>query len=407
MMTRRTLLGGLVATAALAGCREPRPTAAAPTGVPDVLLASTGQGLTRIDASGVRNLGAHAEATRDGRFVYAVTGDRDGGGSGLARLDSRSGALVRSTTLGGGWVPRVISDDGRACALSRFPATDPPAARKSTSLLVVTESGERTYDLPGIVEPDAFTVDNLGLFVLEWLPASAPDHYRVRLLNLPSGQVEALWTRDKRPIPQGAEEEMRGEGRQAVLSADRQMLYTLYTHQPGHQHTRDLLAGARGNVHAFVHCLHLTLRFAYCLDLPHPFGEGPPSAYALAADDRHIAVLDASSGSLAYASATDLTLEKVTSVPFPRRAAPAGLALSPDGRVMAAATRYVTVLDKASPGVKARWTLPSDVRGLALTPDGERLYAGVANGVAWLDTKTGQVSGGTTVDGLTALRHVA
>jgi hypothetical protein len=118
-------------------------------------------------------------------------------------------------------------------------------------------------------------------------------------------------------------------------------------------------------------------------------------------------VLDASSGSLAYASTTDLTLEHVTSVPFPKQAAPAALALSPDGRVMAAATRYVTVLAKASPGVKARWTLPSDVRGMALTADGARLYAGVSNAVAWLDTKTGYVSGGTTVDGLTALRHVA
>jgi hypothetical protein len=402
MMTRRTLLGGLVATAALAGCREARPTAAAPTGVPDVLLASTGQGLTRIDASGVRDLGVFAEATRDGRFVCAVTGDREG----LAWLDSRSGALVRSTTLGGGWVPRVISDDGRVCALSRFPATDPPAARPRTSLLVVTQSEERRFDLPGIVEPDAFTVDGSGLFVLEWLPAAAPDHYRVRLLDLPSGKVEPLWTRDKQPIPPDAEEEMRGEGRQAVLSADRQMLYTLYTHQPGHQHTRDLLAGARGNVHAFVHCLHLTQRWAYCLDLPHPFGEGPPSAYALAADDRHIAVLDASSGSLAYASTTDLTLEHVTSVPFPEPAGPAGLALSPDGRVMAAATRYVTVLDKASPGVKARWTLPSDVRGMSLSPDGSRLYAGMPTGVTWLDTKTGHVLGTATVDGLTALRHV-
>ena len=400
-MTRRTLLGGLVATAALAGCREDRPTTAASTGIPDVLLASTGQGLARIDASGVRVLGA-AEASRDGRFVYAVTGDR----AGLVQLDSASGEPVRGVTLGGGWVPRVISDDGQACALARSPAADPPAARSRTSLLVVTGSGQKTFELPGIIEPDAFTLDGTGLFVLEWLPASAPDHYRVRLLELASGALQPLWTRDKVPIPPGAEEEMRGEGRQAVLSADRQMLYTLYTHQPGHQHTRDLLTGTRADVHAFVHCLHLMFRWAYCLDLPHPFGEGPPSAYALAADDRHIAVLDAGSGSLAYASTTDLKLERVIEVPLPEPGAPAGLALSPDGLVMAAATRYVTVLDRASSAVRTRWTLPSDVRGMALTADGSRLYAGGAGAVTWLDTRTGEIAGSTTVDGLTALRHV-
>jgi hypothetical protein len=396
MMTRRTLLGGLVATAALAGCRE-HVAAAAPTGVPDVLLASTRQGLARIDASGVRGLGI-AEASRDGRFVYALSGDR----AGLVQLDSVAGAPVRSMALGGGWVPRVVSDDGRSCALTR-----PPAGAR-THLLVVDQSGAHPYDLPGNLQPDAFTLDGSGLFVLDWLPATAPDHYRVRLLNLTTGATEPLWTRDKIPIPPGAEESMRGEGRQAVLSADRQMLYTLYTHQPGHQHTRDLLsgAGARADVHAFVHCLHLTLRWAYCLDLPHPFGSGPPSAYALAADDRHIAVLDASSGSLAYASTTDLTLEKVTRVPFPAMSAPAGLALSPDGRVMAAATRYVTVMDQGSPDVQTRWSLPANVQGLALSPDGARLYAGTPDAVTWLDTKTGAVAGSTTVDGLTELRHV-
>ncbi|NMO50776.1 hypothetical protein HH310_06155 [Actinoplanes sp. TBRC 11911] len=393
MMTRRTLLGGVVATAALAGCRE-RVVSAAPTGVRDVLLASTRQGLARIDAAGVRGLGV-AEASRDGRFVYARSGD-----TGLLQLDSVAGAPVRSTTLGGGWVPRVVSDDGRSCALTR------PRAGGRTPLLIAGPLGERTFDLSGTIEPDAFTQDGTGLFVLDWLPPTAPDRYRVRLLNLTTGSLEPLWTREKLPIPPGAEEEMRGEGRQAVLSADRQMLYTLYTHQPGHQHTRNLLAGTRADVHAFVHCLHLMLRWAYCLDLPHPFGSGPPSAYALAADDRHIAVLDASSGSLAYASTTDLTLQSVTEVPFPVRSGPAGLALSPDGRVMAAAGRSVTVLEKASPGVKARWTLPGGVQGMALSADGARLYAGAPNAVTWLDTATGTEAGTTRVNGLTALRHV-
>ena len=113
-------------------------------------------------------------------------------------------------------------------------------------------------------------------------------------LDLASGKVGPLLTRAKAPVPAGAEEEMHGEGRQAVLSPDREVLYTLYTHQPGHRHTRDLIAGRRGNVHAFVHVLHLNERWAYCLDLPGPFGTGPASGHAVAvsADGGQLAVVD-------------------------------------------------------------------------------------------------------------------
>jgi hypothetical protein len=301
----------------------------------------------------------------------------------------------------------VISEDGRSCALSRTPATTLPAGRAATALLVTTEGQQRRYDLEGVIEPDAFTRDGSALFVLEWLPASAPDRYRVRLLDLTSGEVGPLLTRAKAAVPPGAEEEMHGEGRQAVLSPDRQVLYTLYTHQPGHRHTRDLISGRPGNVHAFVHVLHLTERWAYCLDLPDPFGTGPAAGHAVAvsADGGRLAVVDVLTGHLAYADTTALTIERVAAVPAAEGAA--SLVFAPDGmRVFVGAGPELTVLDRGTDAVHARWPVPGPIRGLGLSRDATRVYAGGADEVIWLDATTGALRGRTKVDGLTTLRYV-
>lgn len=398
MTTRRNLLalgGGALAAATLPGCRSGRDNSAAPS-VPDVVFADSGPGLIRRAGTDVRNLGPSAVLSGDGGFLYAL-----GPGPSLDRLDPATGAAVRSTALGGGWRPRVVSTDGRACALGRSAASARPAARARTELLVQTDQGPHRYDLAGVIEPDAFAAGNLGLFVLEWLPATAPDRYRVRLLDLGTKQLQPLYTRDKRPVPTGAEEEMSGIGRQAVLSPDRQVLYTLYTHQPGHQHTRNLIAGTRAEVHAFVHVLHLVQRWAYCLDLPHPFGAGPAAGHAIAADRERLAVVDVSSGSLAYADPQTLTIDRV--VAAPKAAAEASLVLTPDGRTMVGAGGAVTVLG----GAGTRWAVPGPVRGLGLSPDGARLYVGGAGEVLWLDTASGAVRGRVPVPGLTGLRHVA
>ena len=190
-----------------------------------------------------------------------------------------------------------------------------------------------------------------------------------------------------------------------MLSPDRQILYTLYTHQPDHRHTRDLIAGRRGNVHAFVHVLHLTERWAYCLDLPHPFGEGPADGHAVAvsADGRRLAVVDVTSGSLAYADTAALTIERVVGC-RPRTARRAWRS-TPDGRrAFVGAATTVAVLDCGTGAVAARWSVPGPIRGLGLSRDAARVYAGGADEVVWLDAGSGAVQGRAAVDGLTALR---
>jgi hypothetical protein len=410
MTTRRDLFliaGGVVATggsAAMAGCRD-EPARAA-TAVPDVLVAECRQGLVVLGGARPGGFGAAATVSADGALVCAVTRDKTGRST-LVQVDPADGVPTRSLALGGGWVPRVISADGRSCALSRTPAAVLPAARAATALLVTTEGQQRRYDLAGVVEPDAFTRDGADLFVLEWLPPEAPDRYRVRLLDLASGTVGPLLTRAKVAVPAGAEEEMHGEGRQAVLSPDRQVLYTLYTHQPGHRHTRDLIAGRPGNGHAFVHVLHLTERWAYCLDLPDPFGTGPAAGHAVAvsADGAQLAVVDMMTGHLAYADTAALTIEQVVTVPAANGAA--GLAFGPEGhRVFAGAGTSLTLLDRGTGAVTARWPVPSPIRGLGVSRDAARLYLGGTDEVVWLDAASGAVRGRAPVVGLTELRHV-
>jgi hypothetical protein len=399
MTTRRKFLvmaGGAVLIGACT--KEAR---AKETSVPDVVLADSRHGLVVLGGARPATHGVRAAASADGRFVYAVNGPD------LVRFDPADGVSTRSVTLGGGWLPRVISGEGRACALSRTAAATRPAGRARSPLLVTAGGRQREYDLPGVLEPDAFTSDDAGLFVLDWLPATAPDHYRVRLLDLTTGEVGPLLTRAKTPVPPGAQEQMRGEGRQAVPSPNGQMLYTLYTHQPGHRHTRDLIAGRPGSAHAFVHVLHLTERWAYCLDLPHPFGEGPAAGHAIAVnpDGSELAVLDATSGSLAYAGTTALAITGVVAAPV-AAGATASLAFAADGqRVLAGAGRTVSVLDHAGE-VRARWSVPGEVRGLAVSRDGARVYCGGSDEVLWLDAGTGGVRGRAPVDGLLTVRKV-
>jgi DNA-binding beta-propeller fold protein YncE len=111
------------------------------------------------------------------------------------------------------------------------------------------------------------------------------------------------------------------------------------------------------------------------------------------------------SGSLAYADTKTLTIERVVSVPAADGAA--SLVLAPDGRrVFVGAGTTVTVLDRNTDTVTARWPVPGTIRGLGLSRGGARLYAGGDDEVVWLDAGSGTPLGRVAVDGLTALRHV-
>ncbi|GAB3867117.1 hypothetical protein [Dactylosporangium cerinum] len=155
--------------------------------------------------------------------------------------------------------------------------------------------------------------------MLDMLPPEHPDHYRVRVLDLAAGQVNALNLPGENAgvkvlVPEGAEEEMRGEGRQAVFDPKRERLFTLYSHQPDHLHVRDLLhpeTGARDGkpeVHPFVHTLNVADAWAVCVDLPSSFGTGAVEGLTIAQHNDEVWVADAGKGVLAVINADALAV---------------------------------------------------------------------------------------------------
>ena len=261
MTTRRTVLrlAGVVPTAALLGAcspdRTPEAKAPPPPRLRDRLLVETAAGLAIVDVSTSRYLWEPGPgvAAYDGSGLASVLTVK---GRTRITVGGLDGKTVYGADAAGILSPRAVSPGGVKVALVAGSGDQPaartgsvyrPAGRRETTIVVVDSSGERyRLTVPGCVEPEAFATQSESLFVLDYLPPRAPDRYRVRVLDLATGKFHALSTRDKKPIPPGAEEEMRGQGRQAVYSPRHRMLFTLYTHQPDHQHTRDLLAARAG-----------------------------------------------------------------------------------------------------------------------------------------------------------------
>jgi hypothetical protein len=307
-----------------------------------------------------------------------------GAGSRLTSYRMSTGQVVSSAVLPEPLTPRAVSPDGRLVALATPAAAGSspyrPGRRDWTTIAVADSGGVRArHRLPGNLEPEALDSSGELLYVLDYLPPAAPDRYRVRAVNLTTGAIEPLFTRDKRPVPPGTEEQMRGEGRQAVYDPSRTQLYTLYTHQPDHLHTRDLVGGRDGapHVHAFVHTLNLAQRFAYCVDLPAPFGEAPAAGHAIA---------QGSAGYVYVVDATTLTV--TTTFAFAPPAGPIATATAltaPDGALIVAAGREVVT--RGMDGALTRWSTPAPVRGAALV--GDRLWLGQDGAAVLTDRATG------------------
>jgi len=419
MTTRRTVLrlaGAVPAAALLAACRPDGPDDATRADIrpADLLLVATASGLALIDARDARVVAGprHGIAAWDGSAIVA---DEHRTASTQIEVRGRTGALSYGVAMPGSLGARVVSPGGAAVALTSGSAEADtpfrPTGRNTTTIVIAGSGGERTrLTLPGCVEPEAFGTADQLLYVLDYLPPTKPDRYRVRLVDLATGQMQPLFTRDKKVIPPGAEEEMRGQGRQAVYASGHHLLFTLYTHQPDHQHTRDLLnSGARADaphVHAFVHTLALDGQFAYCIDLPAPFGEGPAEGHAIALSRYGVnpIVVDAASGTVAQIDGTALTVSRTAT--FPNGGSPVAAAISPDDRTAyIGAGEAIHVLRSGVLTTVAQWRIPASVQGLAVSEDGSRLWVGQPDRALALDTASGREVDTVAIPGLTSMRH--
>ncbi|MEV7966857.1 hypothetical protein AB0O34_12865 [Sphaerisporangium sp. NPDC088356] len=413
-MERREFLkvtGGLAGAALLTSCaRPPAAAPASPAGTPrpsaHVLFADVSDRLSALDTRSGATIFSTARPVAGAAWYRLYTVSAAGE---LLTLDSVTGRELSRATVPRGVVARVVSPLGDVVALGAPPPASPYGrpGRRSTTLVVADPSGStapKVVRLKGNFEPDAFSTDGKALFLLEYLPATSPESYRVKAYDIERGAFSPLFTREKRPVPAGAEETMRGDGRVAVLSPGRDRLYTLYTHQPNHLHTRDLVAGRTTGVHAFVHVLDLGQRWAYCLDLPEPFGRGPAEGHTLAVSAAALYVYDGGSGILLRASTESLEVERTVVVGASSGAASAA---SEGASLYVAAGPSVRSIDPGSLAVRGEWRLPAAARGVAVTPDERAFYAGVPGGVVRFDGRTGREVSRIAVPGISLLRHAA
>jgi hypothetical protein len=397
-MERRDFLKICGGTALLGACAGPPPPPR--KGPAHLVYADTTSGLVAVDArSGLRLANPPASVpAADWTRLYTLSGDS------LLTVDAVTGRRISSADVPTSKAVRAVSPNGLLVALGDpLPATPyGPPGRRTTRLVIADPSGGRTpttIELDGNYEPDAFSAEGGALFVLQYLPSTAPEAYRVRMLDLASRQVGPILSREKTPVSE--EETMRGESRLAVLSPLRDRLYTLYTHQADHLHTRDLVAGRSTGVHAFVHVLSLTEHWAYCLDLPEPFGHGPAEGHAIAVSPSGLYVFDGASGRLVRADVEELVVKGVGALPA--APGPAFAAVSADALHLAAGASLLTV-DLDSLAVLHAARTPGPPRGLVVAPDGS-LYAGVDGGAVQVDARNGRELARVPVPGLTLLRH--
>ncbi len=410
MTTRRNLLtaAGAGALLTVVGCgRGNRAAPVTTSAAPDVVLLDARGGAAALRGGRIDPLGI-AVAAPSGGTIYTVR--RVGADTDLVAVATRSGQVTGTTHLRGAWVPAVVGSSGSTVALlpagsdEAGPANQDQggyggavAARARTSVLVVGAGpAPQRLDLAGNYVPDAFSSEDQGLYVLDWQPATAPDHYRVREITIASGAASPLLGRDKQPIPVDAEEQMRGERRTAVFSPGCDVLYTLYTHQPGS-------AGWSGDDSAFIHTLHLTQHWAYCIDLPAPFGRDPHLGHALtiAPDGTRLYVVDAAGGRLAAVDTEGLTVLRSVALAAMLETA---YAVTTGTDVVVGVGNQLRLVDRDSLAVRAHVTLPAPLRGLVASPDGARIYLGLPGAVQWRDAASLALLGTAAVAGLTGLR---
>jgi hypothetical protein len=406
----------LVLAACTGGARIEEP-AGAP-GLPDVVVLDTGEESLVVESDSGTVLASDAgEVTApDGSRLYSsVTG---GGATRLDTRDSVSGALLSTTSLDGALDVRVASVTGRAVAMMRPrpDGADPAIAlpRSHTTIVVADPTGAEAsarYRLEGNFEPEAFSVDDARLFLIQYLPPEAPSVYRVTFLELASGKVRSVFGRFKTPP-----ERMPGVRLEQVFDPTSDQLYTLYSNQP----SKDLRgywseSPAYGDrAVTFVHVLNLRGGWAYCAGLPKRLWGEPAGAQAMAPspDGRSLFVVDSMRGLIAELDTETMEVVRTGRVDLGSlEDGRTSATMSADGKTLYVASardgEAVYAIDAGTLEVRTRWTVAGDVRGLALSVDGARLYAALGDRVTILDSSSGAELAALPFLGVERILHVA
>jgi DNA-binding beta-propeller fold protein YncE len=362
----------------LAGCAGLSPRSAPESAPEDVLFVRTAGGVTLVrdlpEGVAIRLSGA-VPSTDWSSVVRAIPSGRE---TRVVALETSSGAELWSRDVQGTFEVKVASENGRLVALGApREGTGYPDGRSSTTLVLVGEDGSapRTIQLEGNFEPEAFSTDGGSLFVIEYRPPLDPTSYRVRRLDLGTGEVVGVYTPDA-----DLQRAMEGTARVQAASPDGRRLYTLYSQR-----------GTDGTRHAFIHVLSLDQLWAHCIDLPAGFGAAPEEAIALslAPDGTRLYVADARADSVAEVDTQALSVARSTQVDFGTSGAPAHATRGADGMLYLASGARLLAVDPSTLVPGRSWDLEEEITGIQAAKDGSRLYVGLRDRIVVLDTASG------------------
>jgi hypothetical protein len=394
---------------------EDRPAQDIATEMP-VLLATTEVGDVAIDgASGALLAGGPGTvATPGGDTMYrasAVEGDTV-----VSTLDPRSGATVTSTRLAGDLELAIASVSGHAVALVQPAPGAPsgslpglPVPRSITPIVVADPSGAASparFRLEGNFEPEAFSIDDQRVYLIQYLPAEAPAVYRVTVLDTMTGEVRPVTGRFKAPP-----ERMPGVRLAQVYDPQTTQMYTLYSNQPGaYTNGYEHAGGATHELadETFVHVLNMREDWAFCAGVPKEMWGGTAREQSLtpSPDGRWLYIVDAREGTIAVMNTRTLKVERTATVDLAGEHGSHGtegggairtsVAVSRDGSSLfvasGASPGTVAAIDVADLTITDRWASPLPVSGLGVPLDGSGLYLAGGGSIALLDLSSGEAS---------------
>lgn len=417
-MRARTIVVPVLLLAAVA-CTTPderRGTSDGPADrqIEDILVLGAEDGTVTVGSSSgvVLSAGRRQLAAPDGSRLYSTVLSE--GSTTLEARDSATGDVISSTKIRGRLDMRVASLTGRAVALMAPlpPGVDTTYAlpRARTTIVVADPAGDgapRRYRLIGNFEPEAFSVDDTRLFLIQYLPAEAPTAYRVTFLDLGSGRVRSVFGRFKTPP-----ERMPGIRLAQVFDPATEQLYTLYTNRAA-EYTQGSWADASYGERevSFVHVLNLRKGWAYCAGLPRALWGQPARAQALepSPDGRVLYIVDSMRGRIVVMNTETLEITRSERIDLgPLEDGRTSARMSADGSTLFVGDGGSSLarIDTGTLRMSGRWPLPDAVSGLALSEDGARLYAAIGGRITVVDTDTGDATTTPAFGGIDSILHV-